>query len=98
MRILNSIVAILFALLVVLFAVSNRTEVDIALWPFPFQATMGVYAVVLLAVLVGFLAGLIAAWFAAAPRRRERKRLRGQVKELEQNLVRAQQQVGEKAG
>jgi uncharacterized integral membrane protein len=90
LRTLNAFLGIVFAVLVILFAVSNRTVVDITLWPFPFQATMGVYAVVLLAVLVGFLAGLIAAWFAAAPRRRERKRLRTQVKDLEQNLLKAQ--------
>ncbi len=84
MRILNSFFGIVFAILVVLFAVSNRTDVDITLWPFPFQATLGVYAVVLIAVLIGFLCGLVAAWLAAAPRRRERKRLRARVKELEQ--------------
>ena len=82
MRTLNAFLATVFAVLVILFAVSNRGQVDITIWPFPFQATMGVYAVVLLAVLVGFLAGLVAAWLAAAPRRRERKRLRGQVKDL----------------
>ena len=90
MRTLNAFLGIVFAVVVILFAVSNRMQVDIAVWPFPFQATLPVYAVVLVAVLVGFLAGLIAAWFAAAPRRRERKRLRGQVKDLEQNLLKAQ--------
>ncbi len=90
MRTLNAFLGLILAILVILFAVSNRAQVDITIWPFPFQATMGVYAVVLLAVLVGFLAGLIAAWLAAAPRRRERKRLRGQVKDLEQNLLKAQ--------
>ncbi len=90
MRTLNAFLATVFAVLVILFAVSNRAQVDITIWPFPFQATLGVYAVVLLAVLVGFLAGLIAAWFAGATKRRERKRLRGQVKDLEQNLLKAQ--------
>ena len=86
MRTLNSVLAVVFALLVILFAVSNRTEVDITLWPFPFQATMGVYAVVLIAVLVGFLCGMIATWLMQAPHRRERKRLRGRVKDLEDSL------------
>jgi uncharacterized integral membrane protein len=86
LRTLNSVLAGLVALLVVLFAVSNLELVTIRLWPLPFEATVGVYAVVLLAVLVGFVGGLVTAWFAGAPRRRERKRLRGQVKELEQTL------------
>jgi uncharacterized integral membrane protein len=89
-RTLNSILATIFAVLVLLFAVSNLDPVNISIWPFPFQATLGVYAVVLIALLIGFLAGLIAAWFAGSGRRRERKRLRGQVKDLEQNLIKAQ--------
>ncbi len=88
MRTLNTVIAIVFAVLVILFAVSNRTEVDITLWPFPFQATLGVYAVVLIAVLIGFLCGMIATWFAHGTHRRERRRLRGRVKELEDSLRR----------
>lgn len=88
MRILNSILAVVFALLVILFAVSNRTEIDITLWPFPFQATLGVYAVVLIAVLIGFLCGMIASWLVAGPKRRERRSLRVRVKELEDSLRR----------
>jgi uncharacterized integral membrane protein len=90
LRILNTVLAFVFALLAILFAVSNRAEVDITLWPFPFQATMGLWLAILLALVLGILIGLIAAWLAAAPRRRERKRLRGQVKDLEQNLLKAQ--------
>ena len=86
MRTLNTVLAVVFAALVILFAVSNRTEVDITLWPFPFQATMGVYAVVLLAVLIGFLCGMIATWLMHGAHRRERKRLRGRVKDLEDSL------------
>ncbi len=86
MRTLNTVLAVVFALLVILFAVSNRTDVDITLWPFPFQATMGVYAVVLLAVLIGILCGMIATWLMQGANRRERKRLRGRVKDLEDSL------------
>ena len=90
MRTLNAFLATVFAVLVVLFAVSNRAAVEITVWPFPFQVIMPAWLVVLLALLVGFLAGLTAAWFAGAAKRRERKRLRGQVKDLEQNLLKAQ--------
>ena len=93
MRIVNSILAVIVALAVILFAVSNRAEVEITLWPMPFQVNMGVYAVVLVAVLVGFIAGLIAAWLAGGAVRRDRRRLRGQVRDLEQNLGRANMSV-----
>ncbi len=89
MRFVNTVIAVIVALAVILFAVSNRQVVEVTLWPLPFQADMGVYAVVLLAVLVGFIGGLIAAWMAGGGVRRERRRLRGQVRDLEQSLGRA---------
>jgi uncharacterized integral membrane protein len=82
-RVLNTVVAVVVALAVVLFAVSNRADVDITLWPLPYQVTVGTYAVVLLAVLVGFIAGLIAAWMAGGAGRRERRQLRKDMRELE---------------
>ena len=96
MRFLNTALAVIIGLLVVLFAVSNRAPVDITLWPFPFQLTLGLYAVILLAVLVGFLAGLVAGWLSGGVRRRERRQLRSQVRDLEQSLVR-HKQAAEKA-
>jgi len=92
-RFVNTVIAVIVALAVILFAVSNREEVEITLWPLPFQANMGVYAVVLLAVLVGFLGGMAAAWLAAGSVRRERRRLRGQVRDLEQSLGRSKMTV-----
>jgi uncharacterized integral membrane protein len=83
MRLFNTIVAVVVALAVVLFAVSNRADVDITLWPLPYQVTVGTYAVVLLAVLVGFTAGLIAAWMAGGAARRESRRLRKEMRDLE---------------
>ena len=44
MRILNTILAMLVAVLVVLFAVSNRTPVVVEIWPFPYQLELGLYA------------------------------------------------------
>ncbi len=90
MRTLNALLGIVFAILVILFAVSNLEPVNVTLWPFPFQATMGLWLAILLALLAGILIGLIAAWFAAAPRRRAHRKLRGQVKDLEHNLLKAQ--------
>ena len=94
-RTLNSTIAVIVAVIVVLFAVSNRAEVEITLWPLPFQLNMGVYAVVLLAVLFGFIAGMIAAWMASGSVRRDRRRLRGQVRELEESLGRTRMKVDE---
>ena len=89
MRFINTIIAAVVALVVILFALSNREEVEIALWPLPFHVTLGVYIVVLVAVLVGFVAGVVAAWMTGGTVRRERRRLRAQVRDLEQSLGRA---------
>ena len=86
MRLLNSIVAGIVAILVVLFAVSNRMGVTVEIWPFPYQLDLPLYALILLAVLLGFIAGVIGAWMMGAAKRRELRRLRKQVKAMEQSL------------
>ena len=78
------------ALLIVLFAVSNRAPAVVEIWPFPYELALPLYAVILLTVLVGFIAGLVASWLAGAAKRREIKRLRRQVRDLEESLARHQ--------
>lgn len=90
MRLVNTILAFAVALLVVLFAVSNRMPVVVEFWPFPYQLELGLYAVILIAVMVGFLAGLIVAWLAGGKRRRERRTLRKEVRGLQESLARTQ--------
>jgi len=89
-KLINSIIAAIVALLVILFAVSNLEQVAVRLWPFPYQLDLALYAVILLAVLLGFIAGIIGSWLAGSRRRRETKRLRRQVRDLEESLARHQ--------
>ena len=91
MRFLATLIGFVVAVAVVLFAVSNRTPVILELWPLPYQVNLGLYAIVLLSVLLGFLAGLIVAWFMGAERRRELRRRCAQVRDLEQSLARAKE-------
>ena len=95
MKLINSTVAAVVALVIILFAVSNREPVTVALWPLPYQLTLPLYAVILLTVLVGFIAGVVAHWLVGAGRRREQRRLRRQVRDLEQSLARHQMSSGE---
>lgn len=87
MRVLNSFLAIVVAVLVVLFAISNRAPVVVEVWPFPYQLQLGLYAVILLAVFIGFLAGMITSWLMGGKRRREVRTLRREVKDLQASLV-----------
>ena len=90
MRLINSIIGALVALLVILFAVSNRELVMVELWPLPYQMSLGLYALILLTLLVGFMAGAVAMWLVGHKKRRELRRLRRQARDLEESLARLQ--------
>jgi uncharacterized integral membrane protein len=90
LRLINSIIAAIVALLVILFAVSNREQVAVGVWPFPYQLTTSLYAVILLALLLGFICGAVGMWMAGRRKRQELRRLRRQTRDLEQSLARLQ--------
>jgi len=94
MKFVNTFIGAVVALLVILFAVSNRETVAVELWPFPYQLSLSLYAVILLAVLMGFVAGVIALWLVYGGKRRELRRLRRQTRDLEQSLARQQMTTG----
>lgn len=77
MRILGWLLALPVALLVVVFAVANRHEVRLELWPFPWAIDLPVYLAVLGALVKGIVIGLVVAWFAGhGSRRRAREHKR----------------------
>ena len=90
MKSVSTFVAALVALFIVLFAVSNRAQVTVQVWPLPYQISMGLYAVILWAVLIGFVAGMIVTWVMGAARRRDMRESRRRIRDLEQSLGRYQ--------
>ena len=93
MRFINSLVAAVVALIVVLFAVSNRQPIVIEVWPFPFRIEASLYAVILVAILLGFVAGAIAAWMGGAEKRSALRAARKRTRELEQSVARLKDDV-----
>lgn len=93
MRIIYRAVLLLVAILLILFAVSNRATVQIGLWPLPFLALTPLYLLCFLSVLVGALCGAAAAWLAGRPDRRELKDCRRRVAALERELAATQSQL-----
>lgn len=89
MGIFKALLAVIFAIAVTLFAVSNRNPVTIELWPLPHTVMIDLYAAILLGVLVGFIAGMIAAWFAGAAKRRALRDGKRQIRDLERDLANA---------
>ena len=93
MKILWWIVLALAAVLVIIFAVSNRETVSVGLWPLPDFAAMPLYLVVLGCLLIGFVCGQLSSWLGGWRWRRELRQARDHIAALEQELteIRAQQ-------
>lgn len=65
------------ALALAIFAIANRGQVDIDLWPLPQSIGVPLYAAVFGAALVGFLIGAVVTWYSAWTHRlRARRALR----------------------
>lgn len=81
-RLISWAVALPVGAVLVLFAVSNRVPIELALWPLPFTASVPIYVVVLLAMLLGFIAGGIVSWWSAGRARRAYREQARQVQAL----------------
>ncbi|KAF0146552.1 MAG: conserved exported protein of unknown function [Rhodospirillaceae bacterium] len=90
MRVLGWIIGTSFAIIMVIFAVSNRGLVRLDLWLLPFGIEMPVYLMVLGPLMIGFLFGVVVMWLAAG---RLRARVRARTREvrlLEQKALKRQ--------
>jgi lipopolysaccharide assembly protein A len=81
---------LLIALIVALFAVTNRESVPLGLWPFPFIVQAPLYVAILLSLLIGFLAGAIGGWAGGRQHRGESRRRRQRITALERELAATQ--------
>ncbi|MBU0725045.1 MAG: LapA family protein [Alphaproteobacteria bacterium] len=61
-KILTAAVTIPVAILLILFAVSNRETVDLTLWPLPYSVTLPLFLVVLGFLFLGFILGALFMW------------------------------------
>ncbi|HEX3953801.1 MAG TPA: lipopolysaccharide assembly protein LapA domain-containing protein [Stellaceae bacterium] len=86
-------VILVVAVLLALFAVSNRESVSLVLWPLPFLMQLPLYLAVSAAVLIGFIAGMLVAWIAGHGRRREARQRRRRLAALERELAATQAQL-----
>lgn len=88
MKILSRVLFVLFVLIGVLLAVSNRQPVELSLWPLPHQVVMPVYAVIIAVLLLGVLAGLGMGWWASRHHRRRARHASGEAARLEREVQR----------
>jgi len=86
MRFLWWVMLALVALILILFAVSNRESVSFGLWPLPDAVELPLYLVVLGTLIVGFFVGELVAWVGGWRWRREARRSRDRIVMLEREL------------
>jgi lipopolysaccharide assembly protein A len=87
------IFVLIVALVLALFAVSNREPVTVGLWPAPFLVEIPLYVAMLAALAVGFVLGEVAAWISGRRRRREARQRRRQLASVEGELRATQAQL-----
>ena len=86
MRHLSWIATLPLAILVIVFAVSNRESVALDLWPLDIVIAAPVFLLVLGAAFIGFLAGGCVVWLAAVGRRRETRQRDRRIDTLEREV------------
>lgn len=91
MKLLVRVLFILFILIGVLIAVSNRQPVQLALWPLPHLVVMPVYLLVIGMLLAGVLAGLGMGWWAGRHHRRRAREASSEAARLEREVQRLRQ-------
>ena len=93
MRLLYWITTALVMLVAAAFAVANRQDVTVSLWPILEPITLPLYLVTLLTLLVGLFLGMLIAWvWSWGVRRSARERAR-RIEGLERELADARQRL-----
>ena len=87
MKIIHFIFSCVVLFFTVSFAVSNKQEFPLTLWPFPYQIVLPVSFIVLSFALLFFIFGGIYSWILTIPVRNERYQLIEKNKELTKKLT-----------
>jgi uncharacterized integral membrane protein len=88
-RFIYWVITALVALVVVVFGVSNRAVVTLALFPIPAALQVPLYLAVMAAFIVGFLVGALVVWLSGGRRRAEARRLRRRMDRLQRDAAKS---------
>jgi uncharacterized integral membrane protein len=92
-RILYRAGFLVIAIVLILFAVSNRETISVGFWPLPFLADVPLYLLCFLSLVIGALIGSAVAWTAGHRTRRQLRALRRRIQALERELTATQSQI-----
>ena len=84
---LRILVGLAGLLVIVAFAIANRTPVEVSFAPLPVAIELPLYGVFLLGLVLGGLLGGTAAWLGSVPHRRRARRLRNKAWALENQIA-----------
>ncbi|MGI9416276.1 MAG: lipopolysaccharide assembly protein LapA domain-containing protein [Geminicoccaceae bacterium] len=96
-KIFRLLLGLIGLVIVVSFAVSNRQNVEMTLWPLPNSLDVQLFWVFLFGLVVGAVLGGLGAWLGGMRRRREGRQMRRKADNLEGQLrvIREQQEAAE---
>lgn len=80
---LRWLITVPVAIIVAVFAVSNRGDASVSLWPLDVTVTWPLFVFVFVGAGVGFVLGVALMWLSAAPTRRRAREQASRVRELE---------------
>jgi uncharacterized integral membrane protein len=80
---LRWLITVPVAIIVVVFAVNNRGDAGVNLWPLDLIITWPLFIFVFIGLGVGFAFGAVLMWFTAAPTRRRARERASRIRELE---------------
>lgn len=87
MKRLSWIISIPLLLIGVVFAVVNRQNVDVLIWPFGIELQAPLFLVILLALFLGFLIGGLLVWVSTqATQRRQKRQQNEKLRALERQI------------
>jgi uncharacterized integral membrane protein len=93
-RLLRLLLGLVALIVIVAFAIANRTPVDVSFAPLPITIELPVYGAFLFGLIVGVLVGGLGVWLGGLGKRRQARKMRSQVWALETQLKRQREQAG----
>jgi uncharacterized integral membrane protein len=97
MKLFSRVLFVLFVLLAVLVAVSNRERVELGLWPLPQTVVTPLYLVIVAVLLIGILAGLGLGWWAGRHHRRRAREHRSEAARLDRENAKLRETIASHA-
>ena len=89
------LIGVPIALVIVLFAVSNRHLVEVGFWPLPIAVHLPAYILGLCTMVFGFILGVVATWISGGSSRQRARFAEGKARRLAEDLERKTNEVEE---